>query len=234
MGKLKDKFIERFKGMTVKSYLKETNEFFKTHLKKPFITLSIIALLVIVIGLQSSVSLVQTGDLGETTLKNLTFKDSFVSNVQILLVIVLAGIVPYMYVPGIGALAYVCNELMTIAYLIVNVGYLKAILTYILPLIINICIANLAASLGIYICKTITNSYKLSNMKHMNSTNFMIELYNIIKNDKKKQNLEDKKNKKLKALESKNKKVDYFELFNVGIILVVLQIIASLISSIAI
>lgn len=225
---IKEKMLARFKGMTFKSYLKETLEFFNTNLKKPFVILAIISILIIVMGVSTGVASIQAGTYNEENFKAISFGESYITNLQVIFVVIFAGIVPYMYVPVIGGLAGAYTELTTLAYLIVEKGYLKACLIYILPMLLNIAIITMATVLGMYICKTVTAGYKLDNMKHMNSTNFKIKLYELTKKDKKKKELENKKNKKLKELESKSKKIDYFQLVNITVILFIIQIIASL------
>ena len=85
-----------------------------------------------------------------------------------------------------------------------------------------------------YICKTVTIGYRISSMKHMNFTNFMLRWYEVTKNENKQKQLEKKKEKKLKSLEAKYKKVDYFQVINITVILVVLEIIVALLKMIVI
>lgn len=228
MNKIKEKIAARFKGMTFKSYLKETFNFFNTNLKKPFLVLGIISILIIVMGVSYGIAAIQSGDYAESTVAHISFGESYFTNIQVILIVIFAGIVPYMYIPVISSLAIGYTELTTLAYLIVKNGYLKASLVYILPMLLNITIIVMSATLGMYICKTVTARYRLDNMKYMNSTNFKLQLYELTKKDKKKKELEKKKNKKIKELEDKSKKIDYFGLVNITIILFILQLIASL------
>jgi len=231
---IKEKMFARFKGMTFKSYLKETLEFFNNNLKKTFFVLGIISVLIIAMGITSSVKSIQSSEYSTNIVKDISFGESYFTNIQVIVIIIFAGIVPYMYVPVIGCLSGTYNELITFAYLTLEKGYLKATIMYILPILLNISIICIATALGMYICKSVTSGYKLDNMKHMNSTNFRLELYKLSKKDKKQKELEDKKNKKIKELENKHKKIDYFQVFNITIILFVLQLIASLLRVIVI
>ena len=228
MKKIKENISERFKGITFKSYLKRIYDFFNSNLKKTFVVMCVVAVLLIVIGVQTEVNSIQNGTNSSYNLDGLTFGESYISNIQVIFMVVLAGIVPYMYIPVAGGLMEMYNELVMSAYIIVEKGYLKGILLYIFPLLLNICIISVATALGVYICKTVTMKYKIDNIKHMNSTNFRLKWYEVIKNEKKKETLEEKKNKKLIKLEKKYKKIDYFGLINITIRLFVLQIIASL------
>jgi len=234
VNEIKENIFSRFKGMTFKSYIKETLEFFNTNLKKTFVVLLIVSILLIAMGVSSAVSILQSVENSDTTLKGLSFGESYVTGLQVIGIVIFAGIVPYMYVPIIGGLAGAYAELLTLAQLIVTKGYAKALLLYTVPMLLNIVIVITAVSLGIYICKSITLGYKLDNMKHMNSTNFKLELYKLTKKDKKHKELEKKKNMKIKELEAKHKRIDYFNLFNLILILCSMQLIASLFKSLVI
>lgn len=231
MKKVKEeqvKIFSRFKDMTFKSYIKETLEFFNNNLKKIFIILSIISLLIILLGITSAISLIRNEAIDVTTITDFTFGQQYFNNIKTIAIIVFSGIVPYMYVPIVGTIAGTSTELITLAYLIVKKGYILACIMYILPMLITVCIINMATALGIYICKSITLGYKLDNMKHMNSINFKLELYKLTKKEDKKKQLEKKKNQKIKVLEDKHNKIDYFHVINITIILFLLQLIASI------
>lgn len=228
MKKIKENISAIFKSMTLKSYLKRINDFFNINLKKTFMVMCVAAILLIVIGVQTEVNSIQKETNTNYNLDGVTFGESYISNIQVIFMVIFAGIVPYMYIPVAGGLIGMYDELVMLAYIIVEKGYLKAILLYVFPLLLNICIISVATALGVYICKTVTGKYKIDNIKHMNSTNFRLKWYEVIKNDKKKKELEEKKNKKLMNLEKKYKKIDYFGLVNITIILFILQIIASL------
>lgn len=223
---VKEKMLSRFKDMTFKSYLKETIDFFNINLKKTFIILCVISIIIIALGVCQVASAIK-GDL-MVNIEKTSFGQTYITNIQVVFVIVFAGIVPYLYVPIIGGLAGAYTELNTLAYLIAGKGYLKATLIYVIPMLLNIAIISIAASVGVYICKSVTSGYKLDNMKHMNSTNFRLELYKLTKKDKKQKELEDKKNKKIKELENQHKKIDYFQVFNITIILFIIQLIATI------
>lgn len=234
MGKLKERIKNKFKGLTFKSYLKQTMEFFNNNLKKPVVILFIISILIVVMNTQLVRSSIKEGTYNLEEFGKETFLNTYVSNVEVIGIIIIAGIAPYLYVSVAGSILVALSEATNFIYVLSNYGYLKGILLYIVPMLLNILIIAIASALGIYICKTVTISYRKSNMKHMNFTNFMLQLYDVTKNEKKKIELEKKKQNKMKLLESKYKKIDYFQVINITVILFVFELIASLLKVIVI
>lgn len=222
------KIKEKIKGMTIKKFFKSIYDFYNKNLKKTFLVLCAINILLIVLGVPSVVQILKASGETEEIITKVSFFNIYSINVQIVFFIVLAGIVPYIYVPVVGVFAGIILEISKFATLIVDKGYVIATVMYLVPMLLNICIISLAVALGIYMSKTVTAKYRLTNVKSMNLTKFRIDLYDMLKKEDKKEVLEKKREQKIAALEKKNRKLDYFNIISITVILFVLQIIASL------
>lgn len=224
MNKLK----EKIKEISIKKIIKSIYDFYKINLKKTFLILCMVNIIIIVLGIPSVVQILKISAETEKIVTSANFFNIYSINIQMVFFIVLAGIVPYIYIPIVGAFAGSLTEISKIATLILDKGYLMATIIYLLPMLLNICIISIAVALGIYVCKTITAKYKLTDAKSMGFTKFRIDLYDTLKKKDKKEELEKKREQKIAELEKKNRKLDYFNIIGITLILFVLQIIASL------
>lgn len=223
----------RKKGkITFKSYLRDFLIFAGKNLIKVTGILAIIAIILIALSLSSMVDVARQDECVGACRDAVTFGSNLWNKIQIILVMIVAGIVPYMYAPVIGFLGYILQEVSTIAYVIKGYGYGIGLLLGILPLILNILIACIVTALGIYMCRTVTVGYKISNVKNMNFTNFRIKLYETIGKEKRAQELTEKKNKKLEKLETVKQKLNYIQILNTGIVVCILQVISAVVEAI--
>lgn len=222
------KIKEKIKSMTIKKFFKSIYDFYNQNLKKTFLILLAISVVLIILGVPTVVQILKASGETEEIINDVSFINVYSTNLQIVFFIVLAGIVPYIYVPIVGVFAGIILEISKFAVLIVDKGYLMATAIYLVPMLLNICIISIAVSLGIYMSKTVTAKYRLTNVKSMNLTKFRIDLYDMLKKEDKKEALEKKREQKIAALEKKNRKLDYFNIISITVMLFVLQIIASL------
>ena len=95
----KELFKERFSGMTLKSYLIETGVYIKKHILK-------VSLIILAITLLSVVSVVNKPEMFKLEKANVTFWGEWIDRIQVLGIIVFAGIVPYMYTSNRACCVY--------------------------------------------------------------------------------------------------------------------------------
>lgn len=232
-GKIKVKMFEEIKenlkGQNLKTFISSTYDFFKNNLMKAFLVLCLISIILGALGINIVVEGVRNANAAQDAVQNASYIQIYFSNIKNIFVVILSGIVPYIYAPVVAMFSVITLELSKFATIIVDKGYFMATLIYIVPMILNLCIMNMAVALGIYICKTRTNKNKLENVNDDASyTKLKMELYATLRKDKKKQAIENKEKEKKAKLEKKNIKLDYFQIVSITGILFVLQIIASL------
>lgn len=221
---------ETKKEFSFKEYLKNFLKFIAENLEKTTLVLIVIAILLLAVTLKFAIETVSSPDYtGYVTQASVGLFQSYGENISILLVSAFAGIVPYLYAPVVGFLGYVLSEVETYALIIKEFGFITGTLINIIPLLINILSVSVITALGIYICRTVTVGYKMSSIKNMNFLNFRIKLYEAINKPKLVEKLTKKKEEKLNKLESKKRKIEYLQILNVAVIVLVLQFISSMI-----
>jgi len=226
----KKKKAKKKNELSFKKHIRDFLLFIDNKLIKTVGILAVVALVLIVISISPMVSSVneQTQHVNET----MTISTDFLSKLKILLFTLVAGIVPYVYIAVLGLVGYVVNEVTSLSELIVEYGYLGGIGAGIIPLVINVIIICVVTALAIYICKTVTVSYKISNIKNMNFTNFRIKLYEVLQKEDKVKMLTKKKEEKLNKLQKNKEKLNYIQILNVSIVICILQFISVVIQHI--
>ena len=230
--KTKSKVKKEKKKFNVKNYIRDFLLFVDKKLIKKIGILAVISLVLIALSIKPMVSSLALLEESELNGNKMSLMSDYSSRLQVLLVTLVAGIVPYIYAGVVGFIGSIMAETSNLAYLIFEFGYLKGIGAAIVPLIINIVIICIITALAIYMCKTITIGYKISNVKNMNSTNFRIKLYEVLNKQDKVKALTKKKTDKIAELESKKEKLNYIQILNVSIIVCILQLISVVIQHI--
>lgn len=226
--KHENEIVKTKKKFSFKEYINNFLNFFKENLLKYFKIFVITSLIIIPVGIKAINGIdfekIPAGDV-------VSFK-LFINNIEALYITVLSGIVPYMYVPVVGFLAFIYSDVVNFVYVISTYGYLKGIVISFLPLIISVFDISMISAIGIYICKRITVKYKLSDIKHMNSLNFKISMYETLGKKNKVKEYKKKKEGKISKLEKNNKKLNYIQIGNTLIIVTILEFISFLIKKI--
>lgn len=228
----KNKKIEKRKKVTVKTYLRDFLLFVDKNMLKTIGILMIVAVLIIALSIKPAVTAVLAEECEGACRDGITLMSDYWSKIQVLLVTGVAGIVPYMFAPVVGFIGYILSEVGTFAYVIKGYGYGVGLLIEIVPIIINILTISIVTALGIYICRLVTVSYRMSNVKNMNLLNFRIRLYETLQKEAKVKELTAKKEKKLEKLESQKQKINYLQILNLTVVVCVLQFISVLIQQI--
>lgn len=222
------------KPFNIKTYLRDFLVFVDRYLMKSIKILCIIAILLVAISLSGMVETAKLSECKGTCMDNISIWTNYASKIQILLFTLVAGIVPYIYIAVLGFAGYLLSEVADIAFLIKGYGYFGGIAAGIIPLIINILIISIITALALYICKIVTVSYKISSINNMNFTNFRIRFYEVLRKTDKAELLTKKKEEKIQKLQIKKEKLNYLQILNVSIVIVVLQLVSVLIQHILI
>ena len=220
--------------VTWKTYLRDFLVFVDKKLIKSIGILIIISILLVTISLGYLVDVARKAEYTVNSMENITIFVNYWNKLQVIIVILFSGIAPYLYAPIVGFIGSVLSEASMLAYIIKVDGYFVGICKDIIPLIINIVNISIITSVGIYICRAVTNKEKLSKINNMNFINFRIKLYGMICNEKKIKELTKVKAEKSKKLESNKEKLNYLQILNTTIFVCVLQFISVMIQQIII
>ena len=211
---------KRFDGMTFKSYVKETFEFINEYITKKTLIMLVIAVLMMLGTLGSPEVL-------KADLEVKPFIKDYWQAVQVIVVVIFSGMVPYMYVPVIGILSAIAAETTIFANLVLEFGKVKALTMYIIPYVLNILVVAVSSAIGMYICNNATLSQRITSVKSKNSMDFKLTVYEATNKKDKIKALKKEREDKIKKLESKKKEIDLFQVVNIAAILSVIQLVAS-------
>ena len=217
------------------SYISCFVNFFNKELKKKtiiFACIFIIFSLVILFPLMKLV--IQQECINFCMDENITYKLIAKDKVLITLITVVAGVVPYVYIPVISGIGYMYQITVEFSHIIAQNGYFIGTIELLIPYILNVISISIVTSLGIYLCKINTYKYILVQQRNMNWNTFKIELYKITGKKEKKALVEKKIKEKEEKMASKDKKIDYKQVLNTSLLCLILQLISSLIEYIVI
>lgn len=222
------------KKFNVKKYLRDFLLFIKKHLNKKIKILMLIAILLVAMSLKPSVDYVITQECKGACTDGMTIMGEYWSKVKLMTITGVAGVVPYVYVPVLGFLWSIVEEVASFSYAIKGYGYILGVLLGIAPLLLNILIICIVTALGMYICSTLTTGYRISNLRNMNFINFRIKVYEVLQKEKKIQALTKARDEKIEKLENKKRKINYLQILNTTILVVILQFISVVIQQVLI
>lgn len=199
---------------------KELGIFLKTHVipktKILFIIGVIIAILTAVLFSVFDVSLVNENE----TIEKAGILSVLKDRVLKLILILVAGWVPYCYIPAIVYVAYV---FILSGDLIFNMQINNGLITLlinVIPSLIDIFIASIITAVGLYISNYSTRKYKYNQKRSFSFQDVKIQLYQMTKKQDKYEEEVAKKGKKLEGLEKNNVNIDYKMIFKIAPILI--------------
>ena len=227
---------KQYKGekFNIKKYLRDFLIFVDKNLIKSTGILIVVSILIIAISIGPMISSANLTECEGTCRDGIKLMSEYSSKLQVLLVTLIAGLVPYIYISIVGLIGYILNELYNLAFIIKGYGYLAGLGLGIIPLILNILSICIITSLAIYVCRTVTVGYKISSLKNMNFTNFRIKLYEVLQMEDKAKKLTAKKENKLNKLQNKKEKLKYLQILSVVVVVCIMQFISVLIQQILI
>lgn len=158
-----------------------------------------------------------------------TFKDLMGFKIMMMLLIVVAGFVPYCYISYIGYLAYVYVESGELGYYIVSNGVL-GLCKGIIPLLLNLFVLATLTAIGAKICRNSTAKYKLSRASSTNLTTLKMKYYELTKNEEKLKTVKEKQQEMVDGLENKVEKINFRLLLVIFACLCMIQILSVLIT----
>lgn len=208
--------------------LKDTVNFFNENLKKKTVVMFIILTLISIVFVVPITNELKA--IGETTSTlDVSLWNFIRDKILILLMTLIAGVVPHMYIAIIAGIGYVYQALIEYAYIILDKGVWLGIVILIIPFILNLVCISIITALGMYLCKINTNKFVLGQQRNMNFNRFRLELARATQNTEKEKQIQKKIDEKEEKLKCKDTKIKYKEVLTIFGIVCILQLISSLI-----
>jgi len=133
----------------------------------------------------------------------------------ILFLILLAGWVPYFYIPAIAYAAYI---FMLSGDLLFNMeinGRMLALVINIIPVLVDIFTVSVIAAIAIYICNYTSKKYKYAQRTSFSFLDVKIQLYQMTKKQDEYEEAIAKKEKKIADMEKNDVKIDYMSILKI-------------------
>lgn len=208
---------------------KELTKFIKTHIFKKTKLLALIGILLFII----IISVFMRASDGANTGLEIIEKTSLLNDIKerfvILLLILVAGWVPYFYIPAIAYLAYIFMLGGDIAVAMELHGRLLTLLLNIIPLALDILTVSIIAAIGIYMSNYTTKKYRYSQRTSFSFLDVKMHLYQITKNQEKYEHAIIKKQEKIDKMKSNDVKIDYANIFKIAPTIIIINIVMCII-----
>lgn len=207
---------------------KEFMDFFKSNIFTTFCVFFAIAIIITLIFTGSFVKLYEQSlsDTKEVISTKILFGENLLEKLKMLGITLLAAVVPYVYLPWLGFLGYMYNEVLTVAKILSVYGMIKGGVIYLIIYLLNILTLCLITSLGIYFAKILTIKFRLSRVNSFTFAHYKLKLYEAMSNEKKCKEMEEKISKREEKLKNKLKKIDIKNSIVLVLIAAVIQIIS--------
>ena len=236
----KDNLKTNNKGNDIKYILIDYFNFYKKNLMKKHIIVFILCLIIFFIMLSSFVSKVNSApniaELAENAKKISENTSSIYSVIlskkfPLVFLIILAGMVPYLFIPVIGiAMSY--NLALDIATNFNVLTGKSSVIFMSIGAIIELIAISLSVSAGIYYCIISTKKWRYSKSKDYSMLDFKKTLYEATNNKKKLNEVKKKKEEKNKKNEKNNVKVPYLYLIITLLISAIIIFIGTIIAKV--
>lgn len=213
---------------------------FKTFVKKEIASFTLVCLVICVlitlVGVVSTLDSIRKIDGCEEIFcgNKSSMLEGFLNRLKMLGVTAIAALVPYFYLPFLGLFGYVYYEAISFAHVINIYGYALGVLRYIVPFVLNVFCISVFTSLSIYLAKIYTARFKLNRKNAMSFTKFRLKVYEMMKNEKKFNELQNKDKERTDKIEKGIKKVEWKNVAIIAGVLVVLQFVSVLIETLVI
>lgn len=223
-------------SMTIVNYY----DFYRKELSRKHILLYVISMILFFVMLVYYLNIRNTGAEAIDFLKNgasgtqllgkmANFKNIFNEKILINLVILFAGITPYIYIPVLGIL-YPSTLVLNIINAFSNLGVNMNPTFMTIGSIIQMFGISLSSAMGIYFCKVSTKRFKYNQQMSFTFNDVKKEIYTIRKEEEKLNELLEKEEEKNKKIEELNVKIPYKYLIITFIISTLIVIFGGLIS----
>ena len=208
---------------------KELGKFMKKHVLKKTKVLTLVGILLFVLII--SVFLGASEDVSSEL--NIIEKTSLISDIKerviILLLILLAGWVPYFYIPAIAFGAYVFMLAGDVALAMELHGKASMILLNILPVLLDILTVSVIAAIGIYMTSYTTKKYKYTQRTSFSFLDVKIHLYQMTKKQEKYEEALAKKQERIDKMKENDVKIDYANIVKIAPLILIVNVIACII-----
>ena len=209
---------------------KDLKDFLKSHVLKGFKILSVIGIILM------TVILVAFSSVDSETIKEMGIGASNISLIAalkdrciVLLLILLAGWVPYFYIPAISYVAYIFMLSGDFFAIMCEKGKLVSLLLGTLPMVIDVLSVSVVAVIGIYMCKYTGKKYKYAQRTSFSWLDIKIQFYEMTKQTEKYEAALKKKQEKAEKMKENDVKIDYKNIAKVAGVMCVINIVMCII-----
>lgn len=207
--------------------LAEVIKFYNEKIKKTHIIFFVITVILYTIAFIATIVSVKSGNVELIAAKS--FLDNIKEYALLDIVIILAGITPYFFLPVLG----VAQSIIGVSDLASRyVSGLSFIPTLYIGGLIQMIGVSLCVAVGIYYCRLSSKKNKYYHHSDFSFSDVKMQIYEIRKNEEKVQELAKKKEEKAKEMEKCNVKIPYMNFILLGLIAFVIGFIGILISMI--
>lgn len=147
----------------------------------------------------------------------------------LLILILLAGWVPYFYIPAIAYVAYV---FILSGDMLINMELNGAILTLVInsiPILIDLFTVSVISAIGIYMSNYSTKKYKYTQRTSFSFLDIKIQFYQMTKNQDKYEKALAKKEKKMADMQKNDVKIDYKTILKIAPIMIGINLLVYMI-----
>ena len=208
---------------------KQLAEFIKTHIFKKTRVLSIVGIIlflcVISVFISSSFSL----SLELETIEKTSLVNDLKERAFIMLLILLAGWVPYFYIPAIAFCAYVFMLAGDVVFAMESKGMIVTLLLNILPVLIDVLTVSIITAIGIYMSSYTTKKYRYTQRTSFSFLDVKIQLYQMTKKQDKYEEAVAKKQERIDKMKENDVKIDYGKIVRIVPAVAVINLITCII-----
>ena len=208
-----------------KTKRKELGCFIKNNILKKINVLSIIGivLFIFILCVFSMSELDLNYELDKV--EKISFIETIKERIIILLLILLAGWVPYFYIPAIAFGAYVLMLAGDVALAMETKSVILTILFNILPVVIDVITVGVITAIGIYMCTCTTRKYRYTQRSSFSLLDVKIQLYQMTKKQDKYEQAMAKKQQRIEKVEKNNVKIDYASILKIAPVVILVNIL---------
>ncbi len=231
--------INKDKENKEKIYIKYTDKlliFFNKDIKKKFIVLLIVSVILLMLFTNFMYNInkfdITTGELTADVNNNLVLNRGFFeilkSKLMVLGLTLVAGVVPYFFIPVVGLVGYLLTTGSEVSINILGYQGNFSVLTLI-PLTLDVICISLATSIGIYYASVSTKKFIYSGTKRFTLLDLKLQIYEIMKKEEKIEKIKNKIERRNEKQEKNNVKTKYIEMISIFGIVIIIQFISVLI-----
>lgn len=208
---------------------KELGKFLKAHIFKKTKVLTVIGILLFIVIISVFMKASDEASAGLEIIEKTSLLNGVKERFIILLLILVAGWVPYFYIPAIAFGAYVFMLGGDIVVAMESHGRLLTLLLNIIPALLDILTVSVLAAIGIYMSNYTTKKYKYSQRTSFSFLDVKMHLYQITKNQEKYEQAVIKKQERIEKMKANDVKIDYANIFKIAPTIIIINIVMCII-----